>query len=182
MSADLDREIDRAVRSLLDAEPSPRLRWRVLASLERPKGPVLSAASLVPIAVVAIVLVLALVLRPWRSAPPPMTTTADAHDMRLPTAGVERAPDAPHPSATIAQPAPRRSRALTARAAPRATAAEPEDPGIAALVRPAPLSVETIAAPEVTVMPSIQPAPLGVAALDLRALEMPPDAARGADR
>jgi hypothetical protein len=59
---------------------------------------------------------------------------------------------------------------------------EPAAAGIDALAAPAPLSVETIPAPASTTMPSIQPAPLRVNALDVAALEMPRDAARGDER
>ena len=192
MSADLDREIDRAVRSLLDAEPPLRLRARVLASLDRRPRHSLSAASLMPLAVVAVVLLVALVVRPWRSEQAPQesavlktpaaeTTTAEAHGSRPPVV-VQPAPIAPREAVTNPRTASKPARARHTAVPMMASARESENAGIAALAHPAPLSVETIGAPEVTTMPSIQPAPLRVTALDLRALEMPPDAARGADR
>src|SRR4029079_8802792 len=59
---------------------------------------------------------------------------------------------------------------------------EPVEAGIDALAARAPLSVGPLPAPASTTMPSIQPAPLRVNALDLPALEMPRDAARGEER
>ena len=192
MSADLDREIDRAVRSLLDVAPPLRLRARVLASLEPRPRRSFSGRSLVPIAAVAIVLLMVLVLRPWRSeqAPPDSaalkppaaeTTTAEAHGSR-PPAIVEPTPIAPREAVTNPRAASRPARARSTAVPLIASARESDTAGIAALAHPAPLSVESIGVPEVMTMPSIQPAPLRVTALDLRALEMPPDAARGADR
>ena len=182
MSADLDHEIDRAIRSLLDAEPPAGLRGRVLASIGHGRRPAFALRLAVPIAVVAMVVVLVLVFAPWRSTPPPATTTANARDVQLPQQLAGPIREAPRVAETASPAPPQHARAAGLPAAHAKTSAEPEDVGIEALARPAPLSVDTIAAPVPTAIPSIQPAPLRVAALELRALEMPPDAARGADR
>jgi hypothetical protein len=182
MSADLDREIDRAVRSLLDAEPSEVFGARVRASMDarRPHRP--RMASLIPAGVGAAAIVLAIVLAPWGTTERPPHLLA-GRDVQLPTPVADVA--GPH-EATVVQPRQttfnreadrKRRRIVTA-----ASMAEPAAAGIDALTAPKPLSVDTLATLPPTPLTSIQPAPLRVTALDLPALAMPSDAARGVDR
>src|SRR3954470_13452483 len=84
MSADLDREIDGAVRAMLDAEPPAAFRARVLSRIEDASVPVASAvASAVgsafrrkllfigtPIAIAATILIAMLLPSRQRVAPP----------------------------------------------------------------------------------------------------------------
>jgi hypothetical protein len=178
MSADLDREIDRAIESMLDVEPPARLRARVIASIEggssRRRSRVLVA---VPIAAIAVAALLVLVLMPSRDSQPPQQTSAAARDVQLPS---------PATPVSAAQRSRQESAPMRVRREPRVFAAavrEPETaPGIEALAAPAPLAVDTLAAPAASTMPSIQPTPLRLTALEVVPIEMPLDAARGVDR
>jgi hypothetical protein len=180
MSADLDREIDGAVRAMLDEEPSSALRSRVLAALEQPGRRHVNFARWAAVAAAATVAVVAVMVAPWHHTPPPIESSAQVHAAQLPLAV---APSRLHIFADVAAVArPSASADGTTHARVLAANDVPTESGVTALERPAALSVTTIAPPVTTTMPSIQPAPLRVSALELPALEMPPDAARGADR
>jgi len=184
MSADLDREIDRAVRWLLDREPSASLRVRVLASTDarRRRRPVRS--SVIPAVAVAALIVLALIMAPWHTTNRPPQELV-GRDVFLPlqaaqvAAAAEGAEVASRQVLSVTRAAARTPRRI---AIAVATNLESPDAGLDALAGPAPLSVATLATSPAAPLPSIQPAPLRVNALDLPALEMPSDAARGADR
>lgn len=68
MPADLDREIDRAVREMLDVEPAADLRDRVLDRIGRPAPGWKWSWVAVPVAAAAVV-ALAVVFRPAAPAP-----------------------------------------------------------------------------------------------------------------
>jgi hypothetical protein len=177
MSADLDREIDRAIESMLDAEPPALLRARVLAAIEggsrRRRSGLFFA---IPLAAVAIAALLVFVLMPSRDSQPPAQTSAAARDVQLPPIRSGGPMPAPRPS-------PARERAPRGPRVFAAVLREPESaPGIDALPAPAPLAVETLAEPTASAMPSIQPTPLRVAALEVVPIETPRDAAQGVDR
>lgn len=182
MSADLDREIDHAVRSLLDAEPSASFRARVLASTDarRRRRPI--AASIIPVVVVAAAVLLAIVLAPMlRTQRPPEVIAG--RDVHLPAPVIQVAVPQQATDLPVARAVgPGTARAPRGMSRPAAANGEPAAAGIDALAAPAPLSIDTLATPPPSSLPSIQPAPLRVTALDLPALEMPSDAARGVDR
>ncbi len=177
---DLDSEIDRAVRSMLDAEPSSAFRARVIDALEKHGGRRPSFSFAIAAGAAAAVVLALIVLLPLRSAKPPVTVVVDARDVHLPAPVTHVAPPQPVPGV-------RPLTVSTTRRAQRKSLAtamthESETTGIVALETPVPLSVATLPAPAASTMPSIQPAPLRVTALDLPALEMPREAARGEDR
>ena len=179
MSVDFDREIDRAVRSMLDAEPPAALRARVLAAIRagEPRRAWMSWA--VPVAAAAVVILMVGVFTSSRQPNAPKILSG--RDVPLPRLVAHNAT----PPATVmsARPPEPTARVRERDRQVRATSLdEPAAAGIDALAAPAPLSVETIPAPASTTMPSIQPAPLRVNALDVAALEMPRDAARGDER
>lgn len=181
MSADLDREIDRAVRAMLDREPPALLRSRVLSSIEGGDRRWSIAPFAIPAGALAIAIVLWIVLAPGRAVDRPVQISAGSGDVHLPPPAGE-AVVRPHGSPTVAPrvgAAVRRQRHVVAAAVAHS---EPVDPGIDALASPAPLSVGTLPAPATSTLSSIQPAPLRVTALDVPALEMPPNAARGVER
>jgi len=178
MSVDFDREIDRAVRSMLDAEPPAALRARVLAAIRagEPRRAWMSWA--VPVAAAVVILMVGVFTS---SRQPNARKILSGRDVPLPRLVAHDAT----PPATVmsAQPPEPTARVRERDRQVRATSLdEPAAAGIDALAAPAPLSVETIPAPASTTMPSIQPAPLRVNALDVAALEMPRDAARGDER
>src|SRR3954470_1718157 len=84
MSADLDREIDAAVRAMLDAEPPAAFRARVLSRIEDAPVPVASAVASAfrrkllfigtPIAIAATILIAILLPSRQRVAPPAPST------------------------------------------------------------------------------------------------------------
>jgi hypothetical protein len=187
---DLDREIDLAVRSMLDEEPSAAFRTRVMAALqpdERRRG---WMSWGLPFASAAVVMLVAAVVfmsshrgapagvDPGRGAQPPSSTLQLAERLSAPVVAPPTEPTIPARRGV--------QRAASAPQGPSSVHAmsleEPVETGIDALAAPAPRSVGTLTAPVSTTIPSIQPEPLRVNALDLPALEMPRDAARGEDR
>ena len=180
MPVDLDREIDRAVRSMLDAEPPADLRGRVMASIQANDEPRRRWVSwAIPLASAAAVILAVMVFTRLPHDRPAQIVAG--HDRQLPSP-VARAAEQ-RAAIVTAPPVQPVLRSVPRRALVHATSLEePAETGIDALAAPAPLSVGTLPAPASTTMPSIQPAPLRVNALDLPALEMPRDAARGEDR
>jgi hypothetical protein len=78
MSADLDREIDRAVRQMLDVEPPVGLRARVMARIENPGASGFSRKLLwiaMPVAAAAVILIAVVLARREGPAPSPAPTT-----------------------------------------------------------------------------------------------------------
>ncbi|HTI39363.1 MAG TPA: hypothetical protein VL484_17495 [Vicinamibacterales bacterium] len=179
MPTDFDRQLDRAIRSMLDVDPPRALRARVLASLEQPGRRTVSFARWAAVAAAAAVALGALIAAPWHTAAPPIVSSAQVHDVPLPASVT---PALPRVFAAIPAASRPSSQRGAVHAAVLAANDVPAESGVTALERPAALSVTTIAPPVTSTLPSIQPAPLRVSALELPALEMPPDAARGADR
>lgn len=66
MRADLDQEIDRAVREMLDAEPRPDLRARVLERIAEPRRRWPLRWAVVPIAAAALLTLM--IAAPWRAS------------------------------------------------------------------------------------------------------------------
>ena len=176
---DVDREIDRAVRSMLDVEPPADLRARVLASIQSNEPRRRWVSWAIPLAsAAAVILIVSVFPRLPHDRSPKIIP---GRDIQL-SSPVARGGGQPSLIVT-APPVQPVGRSVPQRARVHATSLEePAETGIDALAAPAPLSVGTLPAPASTTMPSIQPAPLRVHALDVPALEMPRDAARGEDR
>ena len=176
---DADLEIDRAVRSMLDAEPSDGFRARVMAAIrtEEPPRRWMSWALPLGSAAVAILVVSVFMLSRQPGAP----QIVAGRDVRLAAPAAQIAEQVP--PAIARAPILQTVRAVRPRAVVRTRALEePVETGIDALTAPAPLAVGTLPMLTSTTMESIQPAPLRVTALDLPALELPRDAARGDER
>ena len=114
MSADLDREIDRAVREMLDVEPAAGLRTRVMQRIEEPVASGFSRKSpfsrkfvwlALPVAAAAAIVIAVLVAR--RAAPAPGLAP------NAPTTIVKGAPAVQPPASTQAPP-PGAARTVTA--------------------------------------------------------------------
>jgi hypothetical protein len=184
MSADLDKAIDRAVRDMLDVEPPADLRGRVLDRIEqRPAssfrlpafgwgfGAVAIAAA--ALAVIAIGRlghdVPVMPVAPIAAAVPPRTAPPPAAPIdETPTVVARREP-AP-------APALRSHRARDARMVV-ATVASVEDVNFATiepLAGPHDIGVERLGEPAQAHMPSIEPAALGIRALEVTALSGTP--------
>ena len=187
----LDTAIDLAVRDMLDVEPPPGLRGRVMDRIEH-HGPVVSAFRrkfwliAAPVATAAVI-VLA-ILAPWRDATAPPTTTAAPV-----TAQREAPPDVAPPPVTPTAMAPRttgpRAPLATAinaaRVRPRrperlieaAAAVAVEDTNftaIGALAGPESIAIERLPDPLPSSIRSIEPAPLQIPALEITALPETP--------
>jgi len=170
MSADLDREIDRAVREMLDVEPPAGLRGRVMQRIE--EGHVASGFSRkilwagLPVAAAAVILIAVVLARREGAAPPPTPATAPSI--------AKAAPASEPPTSTQSSPAgtprtataidrrrvdvpPREAQRVTATAAVESAPVE-DFPRIPSLSIPA-LSVSDIQ----RVAPAAAPTQLGVA-------------------
>jgi hypothetical protein len=182
-----DDAIDRAAREMLDVEPPPGLRGRVMDRIER-NDPVASAFRrkfwLVAAPVAAAAVIAIAVMAPWRDAAPAGVTAPPV------VAGVETPRVTPSPVATntpapAAPPkAPRVSRATSITAArvavpppdrlvAAAAVASDEDvnfTAIDALAGPPALAIERLGDPLPSSMPSIEPAPLQIRAIEITAL------------
>jgi hypothetical protein len=181
----LDTAIDRAVREMLDVEPPPGLRGRVLDGIESPRrgfgwlwvaGPLAAAA----------ILILA-VLLPWRSGtatrPEPRGNGAD---QRLALETSPRSPTSAPSTPAIANSVP----SGPVQIANRRT--EPPRPGliqaaettnlaedvnftaIEALAGPASIAVESLTGPPAPSLRSIEPPPLQIRALEVIGLPETP--------
>ena len=195
--ARFDAAIDRAAREMLDVEPPPGLRGRVMDRIEL-NDPVASAFGrknrgarkfwLVAAPVAAAAVVVLAVTAPWRDAAPPAPTAPPV------MAQVEPPHVAPPPVAptTIELPAepkgPQGPRASSI-TAPRPGAPRPdrvvaasnlsavEDvnfTAIAALAGPQAIAIERLADPLPSSMRSIEPAALEIRALEITALPETP--------
>ena len=197
VAGSLDVAIDRAAREMLDVEPPPGLRGRVMDRIEH-HGPVVSAFRrkdrgarkvwLVAAPAAAAAVIVLAVTAPWREAAPPAPTAPPV------LAQTEPAPVTPSPVAPKttepatepeAPPAPRPTSINAARTeAPRpdrpiaaASVAAVEDmnfTAIAALAGPQPIAIERLADPLPSSMRSIEPAPLEIRALEITALPETP--------
>lgn len=198
-----DTAIDLAVREMLDVEPPPGLRGRVMDRIER-NDPVVSAdhpvASAfrrnpfvwlaVPVAAAAVI-VLA-ILAPWRDgaapatapAPPPVVAQRETPrvvppDVAPPLVAPGTRPTSPN-AGRIASNEPPRSRAVAPRpgrlveAAAVAAVEDTNFTAIDALAGPESIAIERLADPLPSSMRSIEPAPLQIRALEITALPEAP--------
>lgn len=157
MSADFDREIDRAVHEMLDVEPPANLRDGVLARIEEPAPRRGWIWLTVPLGAVALVL-LAILMRP---APAP-TTAVPVARAEQPVAGL---PPEGGGHTTAVEDAHHRSEPGEARR-PIARRA-----GSKRVTWPLPSGVTSAAAPSVTVAPLSDPAPIAVQPVEPRPIE-----------
>ena len=177
MPADFDREIDRAVDAMLDGEPSPALRARVIAHLGPARRQWRVMWLVAPLAAAAIVLA---VLTPWRPVEAPAPIVARAADVPLPSAAVARpAPVVPVAPAVEPRTVPRvaavhvpepRRESQTVAAASLALPDTSADQAIAPLksmdaIAPRPIAPEAFAPASIAVAPltpitTLQIAPL----------------------
>lgn len=189
----IDVAIDRAARAMLDAEPPPGLRGRVMDRIESPRHGIAWTWVAAPVAAAAVI-VLA-VTAPWREAvpatpvappvvapaAPPMIANAQPTRVIAPV----ETPTAPAPgtrrivprlSETLARK-PARSTALARMGVAAANAAAVEDmnfTAIAALAGPESIAIERLADPLPSSMYSIEPAPLQIRAIEIAALQETP--------
>jgi hypothetical protein len=186
----LDVAIDRAVRGILDVEPPAGLRGRVMHRIGRPtEGFAASEESFVasafrrkaawvaaPLAAAAM-LVLA-VLMPSESGRPTVAPAAKAaNDVYLPPAPLgPRAPEA-RPPILVAQGGTRPSRSHQLIAAAALPADESfEQARVEALSGPEPLAVDRLAGPPAPSVNTLGVAPIQIRALEVTALtETPPE-------
>jgi hypothetical protein len=190
----LDEAIDRAVREMLDVEPPAGLRGRVLDRIDALSGnPLLSTNSVVsafrrntrktwwlagPVAAAAVVVLAVLAL--WRGATeiegPPFTSRGDtrlAVESAPPPSIVTPGPAAPIQVASVQSRAPRRGGIRAADAAGddvNFTAVET----VQALAGPESIAVPRLADAPPPALPSIEPAPLQIRALQVSALPETP--------
>jgi hypothetical protein len=171
----LDNAIDRAVREMLDAEPPPGLRGRVIDRIESPRRGFAWIWIAAPVAAAAIV-VLA-VLLPSKSAPPvvePVTTVATKET----TAPPQPATSTPPPAVTqvpsqpaIARVTPRPVRRQPS-AATTVAAASVEAGADIAWLEPLPgpeaIDVAALEPSKAPSIPSIDLAPAQIPALEVR--------------
>jgi hypothetical protein len=163
-----DAVLDRALREMLDVEPPPNLRDRVLMRIDASPSPLRWMWIAVP---AAVAIVLAVLLLPR------------AHDARKPSE-MARQPIAPaaigQPTnrattevATVSTPAVEQARQIRA-----AVANEPppsaDEAAVAALDAPAPLGMPNIDEGRATPMTAIQLIPIGVRPIDVDALNDSP--------
>jgi hypothetical protein len=185
MSADLDREIDRAVREMLDVEPPPGLRGRVMDRLESIERPAASRFgrtiwwTAAPLAAAALMVLAVLLPRhesTTRVAPAPAPSIARANPPSTPPAATPapRLPEQPgtEPIAAGAVDLARERQTVTAAVAAD-EAPVPGFPRVPSLTVPQ-LSVseiKTVAAvappAELGVEPIAVPAPIDVEPLPL---------------
>ena len=174
----LDTAIDLAVREMLDVEPPAGLRGRVLDRIQKPRQTFTWLWLAGPVAAAAII-VLA-VLAPWRGGTeierPGFTSGGDT---RLAVESASRpsivppGPAAPIHAASVPSSAPRRGLI-------RAATAAGEDVNfsavetVQALAGPETIAVERLIGPAPPSLPSIEPAPLQIRALQVSALPETP--------
>jgi hypothetical protein len=159
----IDRAIDSAVREMLDVEPLPGMRGRVLQRIQT-EDPTFFGRKLLwaalPLAAAAVVILSVLLPRQREQQPAPVATAVNTQPQNPavappPPSTAPRAPRTtpaiePRP-AVVAQRVPRPASAATARpdrvvaAAASFTASEPADGGIAPLEAIAPIEVAPVA-------------------------------------
>jgi hypothetical protein len=173
--ASFDEAIDRAVREMLDIEPPAGLRGRVLDLIENRRSPGWSWTWVAAPLAAAAILVLA-VLLPSESgrpvvAPPPKV----AGDVHLPT--VPSAPRAPQtrPPIVVAKTGTRPPRAQQSIAAAMLPADSPfEGARVEALAGPEPIAIDRLAGPPAPSVTDLGVAPIQIRALELNALTETP--------
>jgi hypothetical protein len=178
MSADLDKEIDLAVRKLLDVEPRADLRARVIERIALPRRAVSWTWAIAPIAAAAL-FVLAVMLSQPEPPPEPrrpadIVLLAPGHQALVSSTPERKA----RPRAPI-RVAPRNGRTLvTAATATDDTIFSSEATSdfavVTALTPPAPIVIEQIASPEPPRVASLDVAPLRLPALEVNALSEAP--------
>lgn len=129
MRADLDQEIDRAVREMLDAEPRPDLRARVLERIVHPH-PHTHPLRWVVLPIAAAALLLLFVVAPWRTgqkAAPAVASTS--------LANIVPAIDAPL-SANVNRPAKTLGETRRVARETQALRADPNGPPVTVAVAP----------------------------------------------
>jgi hypothetical protein len=164
-----DAVLDQALREMLDVEPPPNFRRRVLTRIDAPANRLRWMWIAVP---AAAALVLAVLLLPRGNdariprqvvgpIAPPAVVTAPRHPVT--------------PQMTAADSSPSAGRTRTARAA---VANEPppadEERAVAALEAPSPIETPDIGAGRATPVTSIQVVPIGLKPLDVDALNDSP--------
>lgn len=189
-----DAAIDGAVREMLDVEPPPGLRGRVM---DRIDAPVVSAFRrkgawiFAPVAAAAVIALV--VIAPWRDAAPPAGTTHAPTTIARNTPPVSPTVSGPpaHTPGTTQPPEPTATRRIATNDPPRArvaadrpdrlidaaAAAAVEDvnfTAIAALAGPESIAIERLADPLPPSMRSIEPAALEIRALEVTALPETP--------
>jgi hypothetical protein len=179
----LDAAIDGAVREMLDVEPAADLRDRVMDRIDgRPTNSVASAFGrnfwtlAVPVAAAAVI-VLA-VLAPWRDAPlieqPPFTSRGDTRLTAEATAPPPIVPPAPPREPVQATRVAANRPAPGTVLAADATGEDVNFTAVAALASPPSIALERLAEPAPASLPSIEPAPLEIRALQINALSETP--------
>jgi hypothetical protein len=179
--ARFDEAIDRAVREMLDVEPPPGLRGRVMHRIGRPTESVVASAFrrkavwiAGPLAAAAI-LVLA-VLMPSESGRIPVAPPARAaSDVHLPTAPVVSHPPQTTPQVRTAKGGthPVRGERGVQAAVVAANGVFADSP-IKALPGPAPLAVEPLTGPPAPTVRTVDVMPIQIRALEVNALTETP--------
>jgi hypothetical protein len=170
MSADLDREIDRVAREMLEVDPPAGFRRRVLDRLEAPRRGFTWTWIVLPVAAAA-VLLLAIVL-PHSNRD--VFTPRQGTDYRLSS---DRAAS---PRTVVATRQPNRSAASSSsERTVRAASVDgpippPAEPMLPALAVPSPITLEVVAEGKATPLTTIDVAPMDVPALEVDALPETP--------
>ena len=134
MSADLDREIDRAVRSLLDAEPTASFRARVLASTDaRPPDAIAGREVHLPAPVIQVAV-------PRQASEVPVTPAVSTETARAPRR-------MSRPAVANGEPAAAGIDALAAPAPLSIDTLAPPPPSFLPSIQPAPLRVTALDLP-----------------------------------
>lgn len=194
--AKFDVAIDRAVREMLDVEPPPGLRGRVLDRIEL-HGPVVSAFRrkdraarkfwlAAPVAAAAMILIA--VTTPWRDGaapatapiPPPVVAQRETPRVVPPADAPPVVPPTPRNPATAGagrmaandRPRPRNIAPPPERLVEAAVAAVEDTnfTAIGALAGPESIAIDRLAGPLPPSIPSIEPVPLQIRALEITAL------------
>jgi hypothetical protein len=191
VAGSLDAAIDRAVREMLDVEPPPGLRGRVMDRIER-NDPVTSAFRrkfwLVAAPVAAAAVIVIAVMAPWRDAAPAARTSPPV------VAGVETprvtpspvSPKKPEPPTEPKTPHVPRATSINAgrvaapppdRLVAAAAVAAGEDVNftvVEALAPPPSIAIDNAPGPAPSSIRSIEPAPLQIRALEITPLPETP--------
>jgi hypothetical protein len=183
----LDAAIDGAVREMLDVEPPPGLRGRVMDRLESPRrgiawtwlaAPVVAAAAVIAVAVTA----------PWRdaapmpAAPPPVVAQTQPprvvpRAVAAPVVTPATRPTRPDAGNVTNDPTRRPAIAPPPERLVEAAVATVEDTNftaIDALAGPESIAIERLPDPLPPSMRPIEPAPLQIRALEITALPEAP--------
>jgi hypothetical protein len=173
---------------MLDVEPPPGLRRRVMDRLESPRRGIAWAWLAAPVATAAVIVVA--VTAPWRDAAPapaaPPPAVAHTQPPRVlpqavaPPLGAPMARPTRPDASTVATNDPARRPAMALRPdrlVEATTVAAAEDTNfttVGALSAPESIVIEEVAAPPPPALGSIDPAPLQIRALEITALPEAP--------